>query len=70
MKTHSKSRIVLNIEDTIHTLEYWIGIEECVCSSPYPQGSCLLCDLKEIQKLIIDLESEKNDLLSELKKSV
>jgi len=30
-------------------LQYWLDLEECVCDSPHPIGSCLKCDLESIR---------------------
>ncbi len=36
----------------IDALRYWIGIAECECSDPLPNGGCLKCDLEGILKII------------------
>jgi len=32
------------------SLDYWMGISECECSSTLPSGGCLHCDLKGIKE--------------------
>lgn len=42
----------MNIDEAIGHIDYWLGIEECVCHSKHPIGGCLKCDLEEIRKLL------------------
>lgn len=39
-------------DGAIETIEYWLGIEECVCKSAHPIGGCLKCDLEQLKKFI------------------
>jgi len=32
------------------SLDYWLGVLECRCSSEHPIGGCLYCDLKHIRE--------------------
>jgi hypothetical protein len=40
-------------------IDYWYGIEECVCDSQYPIGGCLKCDLVELQEELDKIEMAK-----------
>ena len=47
-------------DDAVAKIDYWLGIEECVCHSRHPIGGCLFCDLTEIRTLLAD-QSAKCD---------
>lgn len=51
-------------------LDYWIGIEECVCNSSRPIGGCMLCDLKNIKAYCEGLEQEVDRLNTALETAV
>ena len=51
--------IMMNKNQIEETLSYWIGISECDCSSEFPTGGCLKCDLEQIQDFINKEAHEK-----------
>lgn len=40
------------LERALQAVEYWLGLEECVCHSKQPIGTCLKCDLENIKKVL------------------
>ena len=48
----------MTLDEMISKLDYWIGIDECVCHSPHPIGGCLYCDLIEIRKALVSRKAE------------
>jgi len=40
------------IERLLESVNYWIGVASCDCSSDYPIGSCEQCDLRDIREYL------------------
>lgn len=50
-----------SIKQALSSIDYWLGVYECVCHAEYPIGGCLFCDLTEIRKLLENLDAKDKD---------